>query len=168
MVSGGGCKAGHYVGRLGGLYMSPAAFEFPVPIETVDLPDLAGGPDVPGFEFWLESDEEMVECESIPGEEFMFCPDFKVEGGIAQGWANGVFPFRMEINGELDCELGRFMGLLENGTYSVFGTDYFYEGTIDASYDAANTAFFDGTWAVSEPMGINAGGAGDWGAGLVP
>jgi len=179
MVTGGGCKAGHYVGQLEGTYISPAAVGFTpqgVPISTdpnnIDAAVLnmlfppAGGVG-PGFEFWLEASEEVVECEPVPGEEFTFCPDFKVEGGKAKGVANGLFPFEMDLKGQLDCDQGNFQGLIENGHYEVAGIPFYFEGTIEASYDAANSQFFDGKWDVTEPADPSAGGNGTWYTGWV-
>lgn len=165
-ISGGGCEAGHYVGSFTGTYLSPAAFElFPVPIEAVDLVDLTGqNPPLPGFEFWLESaGEGMAECSA----EDEFCFDFQVKGGIVRGQANGLFPFEVELVGDLDCSQGIFKGTLQNGWYDAFGVKYEFEGWMDSSYDSTNTQFFDGTWAVTEPAGMMAGGDGTWYAGWV-
>ena len=171
MVTGDGCEAGHYVGSFKGMYLSPAAFEvFPVEIEAVDLIDPFGvEPPLPGFEFWLEASEEVVDCEPVPGEEFTFCPDFEVEGGVVRGQANALFPFEVELVGDLDCSAGVFRGILENGWYDALGVRYNFEGWMDSSYDAANAQFFDGTWAVTEPMSATgmAGGDGTWYAGWV-
>ena len=54
------------------------------------------------------------------------------------------------------------MGQLLNGTYNAFGLDYSYEGTITASFNPVTDQFFDGAWAVQEPMGVTAGGEGSW------
>lgn len=169
-VTGGGCKAGHYVGQLDGLYISPAAVGWTptgVPISTnpdnIDAALLnmlfppADGVG-PGFEFWLEASEEVAPC----GGDQEFCFDFKVEGGAAKGVANGLFPFSMELNGDLDCNQGHFEGLIENGMYEVAGIPFFFEGTITASYAADKAEFFDGEWVVTEPADPTAGGEGTW------
>lgn len=165
--AGGDCKAGHYVGTLGGMYRTPVLFELSQDFETEDVADLAGGPDTPGFEFWLVASEGVAEC----SEDQEFCFDFKVEGGLAKGMAAGTVPFEMQLVGELDCGAGAFVGELQNGKYIFLGLEYFYEGTIEASFDSANDQFFDGTWAVSEPISVmaggNAGGDGEWYAGWV-
>lgn len=165
-VSGGACKAGHYVGTLGGMYRTPLLFEFPVQFETEDVPDPAGGPDIAGFEFWLTASDE-AQCEA--GQEFCF--DFRIEGGMAQGYASGSVPFEMEMVGDLDCSQGVFVGELRSGKYTLAGIDYLFEGTISGSFDADNDQFFDGVWEVSEPasvmLGGNAGGNGEWYAGWI-
>lgn len=160
-ITGGDCKAGHYVGHFIGEYMSPLIFEIPIPVEAADVADIFTGETKPGLEFWLEQAD--VECEV--GQEFCF--DFKVTGGKMQGFANGTFPFEIDLEGELDCDNGKFQGELRNGKYIAFGLEFAFEGTIDSSYDAANSAFFDGVWDVKEPMGMNAGGSGEWSAGWV-
>lgn len=164
---GGGCKSGHYLGQLEGTYLSSVAFGMAVPISTdptaVDAAILtmlfppADGVS-PGFEFWLEASDETEPC---AGDQ-EFCFDFKVEGGTAKGVANGLFPFEMELNGDLDCDQGKFQGLLENGWYEVAGLRFMYEGTIEADYDASMSAFFNGTWEVTEPADPMAGGDGTW------
>lgn len=170
IVPGGNCKAGHYLGQLEGLYVSPAAVGFTpggVPISTdpkfiaTDIlntlfPPMGGVS--PGFEFWLNAAEDYSPCEE--GQEFCF--DYQVEGGKARGVADGLFPFELEINGQLDCDQGKFQGLVENGWYEVAGIRFFYEGTIEGSYDAAQAAFFDGKWKVHEPADPTAGGEGTW------
>jgi hypothetical protein len=177
--SGNGCKAGHYLGQLWGTYVSPAAVGFtpdgvpvstdPMALDAAVLNSLfppAGGSS-PGFEFWLHTSDEAVEVVCEPDDEFCIGADFKVEGGIAKGVANGLFPFQMEINGSLNCGAGEFHGLVENGWYEVAGIRFMYEGTIDASYDKDMAAFFDGTWIVAEPADPTAGGEGEWYTALV-
>lgn len=170
VIVGGDCKPGHYLGQLEGMYESGAAFGFTpggIPISTdpkfisTDVlnalfPPMGGVS--PGFEFWLNATGDTAPCEV--GEEFCF--DYVVEGGKARGVANGLFPFEMDINGQLDCSGGTFQGLLENGWYDVAGIRFFYEGTIESAYDSNQSAFFDGTWEVSEPADPNAGGTGTW------
>lgn len=186
-IAGGDCKPGHYVGQLDGMYTSPAAFGLPVVISTdrsmappgffdlgawgipglppadpAAMPMMMLEEDAPGFEFWLEASEEVVDCEPVPGEEFTFCPDFKVEGGKARGIANNMYPFEMDLNGELDCEAGKFQGVLENGWYEVGGVIYNYTGTIEGDYDSVNAEFFNGVWTVAEDVDPNFGGTGTW------
>ena len=164
------CKAGHYVGQLMGVYLSPAAMGFTpsgVPVSTdpnnIDAAVInslfppADGVS-PGFEFWLEASDDAAPCS---GDE-EFCFDFKVEGGKAKGVANGLFPFEMDLTGDLDCGQGRFVGIIENGWYSVAGIVYEFEGTIEGSYDESRAAFFDGVWEVHEPADPTAGGDGTW------
>lgn len=176
VVPGGDCTAGHYLGQLEGLYESPAAVGFTpggIPISTdpkfisTDIlntlfPPMGGIS--PGFEFWLNASEDTAPCEI--GQEFCF--DYLVEGGKARGVANGLFPFEMDINGQLDCDAGNFEGQLENGWYDVAGIRFHYEGTLRGSYDAAQSAFFDGTWVATEPADPSAGGEGTWYTALVP
>jgi len=187
-IAGGDCKPGHYVGQLDGMYTSPAAFGLPVTITTDrsmapagffdpgawGIPGLGPAPmamempmdmleeEAPGFEFWLEASEEVVDCEPVPGEEFTFCPDFKVEGGKARGIANNEYPFEMDLTGELDCAAGKFQGVLENGWYEVAGVIYNYTGTIEGDYDSVNSEFFNGVWTVAEDVDPNFGGTGTW------
>lgn len=185
-ITGGDCKPGHYVGQLDGTYSSPAAFGLPIeittdrsmapagffdfsafipglgPMDMMDMPMTMLEEEAPGFEFWLEASEEVVDCEPIPGEEFTFCPDFKVEGGKARGIANNMYPFEMDLNGELDCEAGKFQGLLENGWYEVAGTIYYFTGTISGDYDSDKSEFFNGIWTVQEDVDPNFGGMGTW------
>jgi len=170
----GDCKIGHYEGAAEGIYSSPIIAGLPVPISTDGVgfaEAFDSGPKTPGFEFWLEGNVEetveavAVECDADDEfcfEEFQISADYVINGGKARGLANGLFPFEFEIRGALDCAKGEFHGLIENGWYDVFAIRYVFNGTMDASYDATNSEFFDGSWVVTEPVDPNFGGQGTW------
>jgi len=106
-----------------------------------------------------------VECsadDEFCFEEFEQTADFTINGGTARGLSNGMYPFEFEIRGALDCATGEFHALIENGWYDVYMVRYFFDGTMDASYDATSSEFFDGTWASSEPADRQLGGSGTW------
>lgn len=155
------CLPGHYEGNFDGGYQSPAAFGAPVPVFALDPTGM------PGLRFDLGS--------SGNGELLT------VTGGMMDGVADGVFPFRAEISsGELDCATGLFRAKLVNGSYDVFFLAFtgHFEGDLVARYDPPTRSFVDGVWAVMEdgmapppveagmeppviPLGVP-GGAGTW------
>lgn len=159
-VTGGSCTPGHYEGSFEGMYMPSLTFNFPLPIAAAEVNG------EPGLQFDLVKPEGEVECD--PGDEFCF--DYRIEAGVIQGYADPGMsglpvPFSVDLNGDLDCDKGTFVGTLDNGMYTVFGAlPYSFGGTITASYDAANKAFFDGQWAVTEPDFPGSGGDGMWDA----
>lgn len=159
--TGGSCEAGHYVGAFAGLYASPAAFNAPVPVASIDLPGL------PGLEFWMEEADGSGE-------------HFAISGGKVRGAADLVFPFEIDFTGELDCPSGTASGFLLNGWYEVFGVRFAFEGTWDGEYNRLTHSFVNGTWAVEEPPDPSApppdpnfpppvsGGSGSWNANWDP
>jgi hypothetical protein len=77
------CEAGHYEGSFAGLYYSRLNWPIPFPITGVDLPGL------PGLQF------DMMPAK--PGETTL-----EVNGKF-DGLADGLFPFRGDFVGELNC-----------------------------------------------------------------
>jgi len=125
VATAGSCKAGKYSGTFDGLYLSPAAFGAPVPI--------AGNVD-------------LVLQESQDGE------FFKLADGKISGFVFGTIPFSSGLTGSLNCTTAKLEdGFMPNGTYNAFGTNYFYEGPLDADYDKLANAFVNGKWIVGEP-----------------
>jgi hypothetical protein len=104
-----------------------------------------------------------------------------ITGGMMDGVANAVFPFRAQITeGQLDCSTGLFRAKITMGSYDVFFLAFtgYFEGDMVARFDPASRSFVDGVWAVMEegkppppiqpgmdppliPLG-EAGGAGTW------
>ena len=147
----GTCEAGLYEGSFEGTYSSPAAFGFPIPVAS--FPTLPGEP--ASFRFRLERDDDG---------EFLV-----VTGGRLEGTANLTFPFSADIIGTLDCGTLEFDAMLVNGTYNVFGTDYFFEGPLTGDYDKATHSFINGEWHVTEAdPTVVAGGDGTWTTTWVP
>jgi hypothetical protein len=140
------CKAGHYVGTFMGFYGSPAAFGAPVPVAATD-----GADGTPGLEFTLEK---------MPGSGEIFA----IKGGKMRGTADGLFPFTADLTGTLDCETKKYVGTIENGVYTVFGTDYHFVGTMTADYDKIQNEFINGIWHCTEPPNttVPPGGDGQW------
>lgn len=138
----GSCKPGKYSGTFDGLYTSPAAANFPVPVSgAVDLT--------------LEQSQDG---------EF-----FRLANGKMKGLVYGFIPFASDLTGTLDCTSLKLVdGFMPKGTYNVFGVDYPYEGPLDADYDKLTNAFVNGQWQVGEPtyhrgdpLPVN-GGKGTW------
>lgn len=155
------CLPGRYEGTFDGGYQSPAAFNAPIPVAALDVSGM------PGLRFDLGSDGNG---------EFL-----TISGGMMDGVADGVFPFRAEISdGQLDCATGILRAKLVNGSYDVFFLAFtgHFDGDMVARYDPVMKAFVDGRWAVMEmgatpppidvtmpppviPLGMP-GGAGTW------
>ena len=146
-TSVGTCKAGHYAGQFSGLYASGLTFVgVPIPV--------AGN-------------LSLTLAQSADGE------FFTITGGKICGTADGLFPFKAEVTGTLDCATGKLVGgRLTNGAYYLGlpgipgGT---FEGPFPATYDKLTNAF-TGTWKVYEPKEATPepiyGGSGDWNASL--
>lgn len=164
------CEAGHYEGSFAGLYYSRLNWPVPFPVTGVDLPGF------PGLQFDMQPAE--------PGENTL-----KVDGKF-DGLADGLFPFRGDFVGELDCKTGKFEGMMLNAEYSI-GPDellvlknpirFQFEGPVSATYDKVTHTFVNGLWDAVEPQfgGIPAatlprnplrdgvGGSGVWSAGWI-
>jgi hypothetical protein len=164
------CEAGHYEGSFAGLYYSRINWPIPFPVTGVDLPD------APGLQF------DMLPAE--PGETTL-----KVNGKF-DGLADGIFPFRGDFVGELDCKTGKFVGMMQNADYSIGPRDlivvenpiwFSFEGPVSADYDKITHTFVNGLWDAVEPEfgGIPAvtlprdplrdgvGGSGVWSTGWI-
>ncbi|HEX7476386.1 MAG TPA: hypothetical protein VF331_01130, partial [Polyangiales bacterium] len=158
---GGSCEAGHYVGAFTGKYYAPAALNTATDVASVDTAAVLGGPVLPGLEFTLNSSKSEI---------------FAITGGKIRGTANGLFPFDIDLTGNLDCSTGKFTGTM-NGHYTVVGINYPFLGTITADYNKITHQFINGTWTLHEPLadgglppivvpGITMapGGSGSWNA----
>lgn len=139
----GSCKPGKYSGTFTGWYAADLIAGFPVPI--------AGNVDLT----LLQSDDG----------EF-----FKLADGKISGLVYGFIPFDSGLTGTLDCGTLKLVdGFMPKGKYNLFGTDYPYEGPLDADYDKLTNAFVNGKWIVGEPTyhrgdpSTQFGGFGDWG-----
>lgn len=164
------CEPGHYEGSFAGLYYSRINWPVPFPVTGVDLPD------APGLQF------DMMPAE--PGETVL-----KVNGKF-DGLADGVFPFRGDFVGDLDCKTGKFVGMMKNADYSIGPRDllvvenpiwFSFEGPVSADYDKITHTFVNGVWDAVEPAfgGIPAvtlprdplrdgvGGSGVWSTGWI-
>jgi hypothetical protein len=87
--------------------------------------------------------------------------EFAIVGnGIMRGNANGSFPFKAQLTGELDCPKKRFSAQLV-GSVTLFldGVENAFVGKMEANYDGEKHAFVDGVWNV---MGSNADGGLDF------
>jgi hypothetical protein len=141
----GSCKAGHYSGSFTGMYASGLTFVgVPIPV--------AGN-------------LSLTLAQSADGE------FFEITGGHICGTADGLFPFKADVSGTLDCKTGQLVnGTLTNGAYYLGlpgipgGT---FDGPFPATYDKISHSF-TGTWKVYEPKSANPppiyGGNGDWNA----
>lgn len=155
------CLPGRYEGSFDGGYNSPAAWDAPVPVAAGDVSGM------PGLRFDLGAGGNG---------EFL-----TITGGMMDGVANFVFPFRAVIaDGQLDCATGLFRAKILMGSYDVFFLAFtgHFEGDMVARFDPATRTFVDGVWAVMEdgmmpppiaagqpppviPIGTS-GGAGTW------
>lgn len=164
------CEPGHYEGSFAGSYFSRINWPIPFPVIGVDLPGF------PGLQF------DMAPAE--PGE-----VTFKVDGKF-DGLADGLFPFRGDFVGELNCETGEFEGMMKNAEYSI-GPDqliilenpirFQFEGPVWATYDKLTHSFVGGIWDAVEPqfggmpfqsyprdpLRDGVGGSGVWSAGWI-
>jgi hypothetical protein len=93
------CEPGHYEGSFAGLYYSRLNWPIAFPVIGVDLPGM------PGLQF------DMAPAEG--GEVTL-----KVDG-MFDGLADGLFPFRGRFIGELNCDTGKFTGMMLEGDYSI-------------------------------------------------
>jgi hypothetical protein len=164
------CEAGHYEGSFAGLYYSRLNWPIPFPVTGVDLPGM------PGLQF------DMLPAE--PGETTL-----QVDGKF-DGLADGVFPFRGDFVGELDCKTGKFTGMMLNAEYAIGPRDlivvenpirFAFEGPVSADYDKVTHTFVNGLWDAVEPqfggmpsqtlprdpLRDGVGGSGVWSAGWI-
>ncbi|MDD9939070.1 MAG: hypothetical protein OXT09_36110 [Myxococcales bacterium] len=164
------CEPGHYEGSFAGSYFSRLNWPVPFPVIGVDLPGF------PGLQF------DMLPAE--PGEVTL-----AVDGKF-DGLADGLFPFRGDFVGELNCETGEFTGMMINAEYTI-GPDqlvilenpvrFQFEGPVWATYDKLTHSFVGGIWDAVEPqfggmpfqtyprdpLRDGVGGSGVWSAGWI-
>ncbi|HEX7479278.1 MAG TPA: hypothetical protein VF331_15840 [Polyangiales bacterium] len=156
--TGGSCEAGHYVGKFDGTYN--AAFGLGLPVAATDSTDLATGKVLPGLEFTLNKK---------PGSEIL-----AISGGKIRGTANGLFPFQIDLLGNLDCSTGKFTGTMDGYYEFPLTVKNPFLGTVTADYNKITHQFINGTWTLHEPqadgglppIGPPPGGSGHWNADL--
>jgi hypothetical protein len=164
------CEPGHYEGSFAGLYYSRINWPIPFPVAGVDLPD------APGLQF------DMLPAQN--GEVTL-----KVNGKF-DGLADGVFPFRGDFIGDLDCRTGKFVGMMVNASYNIGPMDlivvqnpilFNFAGPVSADYDKVTHTFVNGTWDAFEeewegtaaptlprdPFRDGVGGSGVWSTGWI-
>ena len=134
------CQPGHYEGSFAGVYYSHVDWPEPFPVTGIDLPNMPG----------LQLDVKPPR----PGAMVM-----EVEGQFA-ALADGVFPFRGSIAGQLDCASGKFSGKMVDADYSFGPRDpgasqspmwFSFEGPVSADYDKLTHTFVNGQWDATEP-----------------
>jgi hypothetical protein len=158
------CKAGYYSGAFTGKY-KPGAFGLGITESflEVDLTsEISNGR--PALAFTL------MENATSSGGEFY---TFTVGNGCMTGIAKAVGttnPFIARINGDLDCNTGKFVGTL-SGKYTLLdlmGLEFTFEGPITGMFSVPTASLEDGVWNVDEPPALNGdragGGGGDWDA----
>lgn len=134
-VDDGACPPGQYEGNFQGWYFSilePGAIG--LPITNVDLP---GQPS--GFHFVLSPAQGGELTQAVHGE--------------VDGLADALFPFKAQIDGQLNCRSGIFSGRLSNGHYSILVDGLLpqnFEGVASAHYDKRTHTFVNGVWDVAE------------------
>ena len=134
-LADGSCPPGQYEGNLQGWYssiLSPGGI--PIPITNLDLP---GAPS--GFHFELAPAQGGEITQAVRGE--------------VNGLADGLFPFKAQIDGELNCRSGTFTGRLSTGHYSILVDGLLpqnFEGVLSAHYDKRTRTFVNGVWDVME------------------
>jgi hypothetical protein len=142
----GGCLPGDYEGTFGGIYWSYIATIAPieklaVPVANISLP---GEPS--GFHFTVEPAEG--------GETVL-----KIKGRM-DGTADGVFPFKAALEGELDCRTKKFNARMFEGEYSVLLEGLVAQkflGLMWGNYDVRTHTLVDGEWDVWETSGVPPG-----------
>ncbi len=134
-VDDGSCPPGQYEGNLQGLYYSMLnPTPVPLPITNVDTP---GAPS--GFHFTLSPAQGGEITQAVQGE--------------VDGLADALFPFKAQIQGQLNCSSGVFTGQMTNGTYSILVSGLLpqsFDGVMSARYDKPTHTFVDGQWDVRE------------------
>jgi hypothetical protein len=144
----GGCLPGDYEGNFGGIYWSYIATLAPisdlaVPVANIDLPDAPSG-----FHFTVEPAQG--------GETVLHIK------GVMDGTADLTFPFKAQIEGELDCKTKSFNARMYDGSYSVLIDGLVaqdFQGTMWGSYDVRTHTFVEGEWDVAETSGMPPGKA---------
>jgi hypothetical protein len=142
----GGCLPGDYEGTFGGIYWSYIATlapisELAVPIANIDLPDAPSG-----FHFTVEPAQGGETVLHIKGE--------------MNGTADLTFPFKADLDGELDCKTKTFNARMSNGVYSVLIDGLVaqdFSGVMWGSYDVRTHTFVEGQWDVAETSGMPPG-----------
>jgi hypothetical protein len=141
-VADGSCPPGEYEGNLQGWYYSilePGALG--LPITNIDLP---GAPS--GFHFMLSPAQGGEITQKIQGE--------------VDGLADALFPFKAQIDGELNCRSGTLSGHLTNGHYSILVDGVLpqnFDGVLSAHYDKRTHTFVNGIWDVKETSAVPPG-----------
>jgi len=161
------CKAGYYVGEMNGNYM----------------PDFAGlGITQSPFAVPFMAEERngqpplsltLLENATGPAGEFF---SYTVNGGCMQGMAKSMGtdnPFVARLTGDLDCNTGAFVGVVE-GHYTLLnlpGLEYQFKGPITAQFTGAEAKLADGMWSIAEPAALDGqpagSGSGTWSASYV-
>ena len=142
----GGCLPGDYEGTFGGIYWSYIATIAPisdlaVPVANIDLPDQPSG-----FHFTVEPAQG--------GETVLHIK------GVMDGTADLTFPFKADLDGELDCKTKTFNARMSKGVYSVLIDGLVaqnFSGLMWGSYDVRTHTFVDGQWDVAETSGMPPG-----------
>jgi hypothetical protein len=158
------CKAGYYVGEMQGEYM----------------PGFSGfGITRGGFSVHFMAEElngqpalslTLFENDTGAAGEFF---SYTVNGGCMQGMAKSMGtdnPFVARLTGDLDCNTGAFVGVVE-GNYTLLnlpGLEYQFKGPITAQFVIADAKLSDGQWSIAEPPALDGqpagGGSGTWSA----
>jgi hypothetical protein len=138
----GSCPPGRYEGNLEGVYYSTLnPTPIGLPITNLDPP---GAPS--GFHFDLEP--------ALGGETIQ-----KVKGEV-DGLADALFPFKAQIEGELNCRTGVFTGTLFDGSYSILVDGLLpqkFDGVVSSKYDKRTHTFVNGSWDVRETTAVPPG-----------
>jgi hypothetical protein len=158
------CKAGYYTGQIEGSYrpgfaslgLTQSGFEVQFQGEALD--------GRPALSLTLQ------ENSTGPVGEFS---SFTVNGGCIQGVARSGStnnPFVAKLSGDLDCNTGAFVGVME-GEYTlvnVEGFDFHMKGPITAQFEPSPPKLSDGKWTLEEPPALDGkpagGGTGTWNA----
>ncbi len=160
------CKAGYYTGEFRGEWR-PGQFDLGggLTLVTADI-EAKGTPEKPGLALTLEAKAET-------GGEF---PTYEVKNGCIVGTATAFgfdsHPFVAAMTGELDCETGKFEGVLD-GKYYLFDTGelsvWYFGGPLTANFVVEGAKLDEGVWDMREKQtkpeeDPGAGGEGTWGA----
>jgi hypothetical protein len=158
------CKAGYYAGNLQGTY-KPGFTGFGLGMGGIEV-ELMGQGSAGRPPLSLSIEETSSE---LIGE----FSTYTVGDGCIEGIArsNGTDnPFAARITGDLDCNTGKFTGIME-GLYTLLGfdgLDFTFKGEITAQFAPARSELGDGVWTVFEPLALDGnpagGGSGSWNA----
>lgn len=163
--SGGGelCAAGYYTGEFTGKY-KPGAFGLGIFGSFIEF-DIAGvaAAGNPALSFTLEMSS------GGGGGEF---ETYTVKNGCMLGSAMAVGtnnPFVAKLEGELNCQTGRFEGTI-TGNYDFVQSSlkFQFTGPLSAQFENPQKRLKDGIWNVKEPPALDGtpagGGGGKWSA----
>jgi hypothetical protein len=128
----GACLGGHYVGTFKGQILLANLF----PIDTHGTVDLT-----------------LMQT----GGEF-----FEIMNGHLMGMASKN-PYMSDLQGTLNCTTLKLEnGLIKNGSVTVTGITYMFEGPLAADYDPKTTSFVNGTWNIKQIPMPSSSGMGTW------